>query len=149
LLGAQDIRTTNPIESTFATVRLRHRKTKSPGSRMACLTMVFKLMESASKTWRALNGSWACDRRAGANYGPRVRLEESAAQHAPRKAGAIRKGRCETSRRNWRGLQIRPAGGWRYCGGSWRRCYRFTMGRDRADEESSNFVHPPRIGWQR
>jgi len=51
------IRTTNPIESTFATVRLRHRKTKGSGSRMACLTMVFKLMESASKTWRALNGS--------------------------------------------------------------------------------------------
>lgn len=51
------IRTTNPIESTFATVRLRHRKTKGSGSRVACLTMVFKLMESASKHWRALNGS--------------------------------------------------------------------------------------------
>jgi len=51
------IRTTNPIESTFATVRLRHRKTKGSGSRVACMTMVFKLMESASKTWRALNGS--------------------------------------------------------------------------------------------
>jgi len=51
------IRTTNPIESTFATVRLRHRKTKGSGSRVACLTMVFKLMESAAKTWRALNGS--------------------------------------------------------------------------------------------
>ena len=51
------IRTTNPIESTFATVRLRHRKTKGSGSRKACLAMVFKLMESASKKWRALNGS--------------------------------------------------------------------------------------------
>ena len=51
------IRTTNPIESTFATVRLRHRKTKGSGSRIACLTMVFKLMENASKRWRALNGS--------------------------------------------------------------------------------------------
>lgn len=51
------IRTTNPIESTFATVRLRHRRTKGSGSRVACLTMVFKLMESASKHWRALNGS--------------------------------------------------------------------------------------------
>jgi putative transposase len=51
------IRTTNPIESVFATVRLRHSKTKGSGSRKACLTMVFKLMESASKTWRALNGS--------------------------------------------------------------------------------------------
>ena len=51
------IRTTNPIESTFATVRLRHNKTKGSGTRTACLTMVFKLMESASKKWRALNGS--------------------------------------------------------------------------------------------
>jgi transposase-like protein len=51
------IRTTNPIESVFATVRLRHRKTKGSGSRVACLAMVFKLMESASKKWRALNGS--------------------------------------------------------------------------------------------
>ena len=51
------IRTTNPIESVFATVRLRHDKTKGNGSRVACLTMVFKLMESASKHWRALNGS--------------------------------------------------------------------------------------------
>jgi putative transposase len=51
------IRTTNPIESTFATVRLRHDKTKGSGSREACLTMVFKLMESASKSWRSLNGS--------------------------------------------------------------------------------------------
>jgi transposase-like protein len=43
------IRTTNPIESVFSTVRLRHDKTKGNGSRSACLTMVFKLMESASK----------------------------------------------------------------------------------------------------
>ena len=51
------IRTTNPIESTFATVRLRHGRTKGSGSRVACLTMVFKLMEAASKKWRLLNGS--------------------------------------------------------------------------------------------
>ena len=51
------LRTTNPIESTFATVRLRTEKTKGCGNRSACLTMVFKLMESASKTWRTLNGS--------------------------------------------------------------------------------------------
>jgi transposase-like protein len=48
------LRTTNPIESTFATVRLRHRRTKGNGSR---LTMVFKLMQSASKKWRLLNGA--------------------------------------------------------------------------------------------
>jgi transposase-like protein len=50
-------RTTNPIESTFATVRLRHRRTKGNGSRLACLTMVFKLMQSAEKRWRLLNGA--------------------------------------------------------------------------------------------
>ena len=51
------LRTTNPIESTFATVKHRQRKTKGNGSRLACLTMVFKLMESAAKKWRLLNGS--------------------------------------------------------------------------------------------
>ena len=51
------LRTTNPIESTFATVRLRHRRTKGSGSRTACLTMVFKLARAAEKKWRRLNGS--------------------------------------------------------------------------------------------
>jgi transposase-like protein len=51
------IRTTNPIESTFSTVRLRTRKTKGAGSRLASLTMVFKLALTAQKKWRALNGS--------------------------------------------------------------------------------------------
>ena len=53
------LRTTNPIESTFATVRLRTKKTKGSGSRQACLTMVYKLMMSAQKKWRMLNGSTA------------------------------------------------------------------------------------------
>jgi transposase-like protein len=51
------IRTTNPIESTFATVRLRTAKTKGSGSRVACLAMVFKLAMCAESSWRALNGS--------------------------------------------------------------------------------------------
>jgi len=51
------LRTTNPIESTFATVRLRHRRTKGNATRLACLTMVFKLMESAARKWRAINGA--------------------------------------------------------------------------------------------
>jgi putative transposase len=51
------LRTTNPIESTFATVRLRTKKTKGSGSRTACLTMAFKLVQSAAKKWRTLNGS--------------------------------------------------------------------------------------------
>ena len=52
----QHLRTTNPIESTFATVRLRTSRTKGSGSRKACLTMTFKLCQSAEKTWRKLNG---------------------------------------------------------------------------------------------
>jgi len=50
------IRTTNPIESTFATVRLRTKKTKGCGSRIATLTMVFKLAQEASKNWLRLKG---------------------------------------------------------------------------------------------
>lgn len=50
------LRTTNPIESTFATVRLRTARTKGCGSRTACLTMVFKLARCAEKHWRRLNG---------------------------------------------------------------------------------------------
>lgn len=50
------LRTTNPIESTFATVRLRTRKTKGSGSRAACLSMVFQLTQSAEKKWRKLDG---------------------------------------------------------------------------------------------
>jgi transposase-like protein len=52
----QHLRTSNPIESTFATVRLRTSKTKGAGSRVACLAMAFKLVESAQKRWRKLNG---------------------------------------------------------------------------------------------
>lgn len=50
------LRTTNPIESTFATIRLRQRRTKGCGTRRASLTMMFKLAQSAQKRWRRLNG---------------------------------------------------------------------------------------------
>ena len=49
------LRTTNPIESAFATVRLRQRVTKGPGSRAAGVAMAFKLIESAQTRWRAVN----------------------------------------------------------------------------------------------
>jgi putative transposase len=49
------LRTTNPIESTFATVRLRTRVTKGPGSRAAGVAMAFKLIESAQQHWRMVN----------------------------------------------------------------------------------------------
>lgn len=50
------LRTTNPIESTFATIHLRHRCTNGSGSRIASLTMIFRLAESVAKRWRLLNG---------------------------------------------------------------------------------------------
>ena len=49
------LRTTNPIESTFATVRLRQRVTKGPGSRAAGIAMVYKLIEAAQARWRKVN----------------------------------------------------------------------------------------------
>jgi transposase-like protein len=51
------LRTTNPIESTFATVRLRTNKTKGCGSRLATLSMVFRLGAAAQRKWRSLNGA--------------------------------------------------------------------------------------------
>ena len=50
------IRTSNPIESMFATVRLRHRSTKGNGTSKATLAMVFKLCQEAEKRWRRLRG---------------------------------------------------------------------------------------------
>jgi transposase-like protein len=50
------LRTTNPVESTFATVRLRHRRTKGNGTRKATLAMVYKLCREAEKSWRKLDG---------------------------------------------------------------------------------------------
>jgi putative transposase len=51
------VRTTNPIESTFATMRLRTDKTKGCLSRQTALAMVFKLARSAERHWRRLDGS--------------------------------------------------------------------------------------------
>jgi transposase-like protein len=53
----QHLRTSNPIESTFATVRLRTYRTKGPGSREAGIAMAFKLAKKAESRWRKLNGS--------------------------------------------------------------------------------------------
>jgi len=73
------IRTTNAIESVFATVRLRTTKTKGSGSRAACLAMVFKLMETASKRWRRLNGSELIqDVIAGVDFTDGIRTERAA-----------------------------------------------------------------------
>jgi transposase-like protein len=54
------LRTSNSIESTFSTVRLRTRVTKDPGSKAAGLAMAFKLLEAAQDRWRAVNGpTWS------------------------------------------------------------------------------------------
>lgn len=50
------IRTSNPIESTFATVRLRTKRSRNCGSRETTLAMVFKLLENAEKHWRKIRG---------------------------------------------------------------------------------------------
>jgi transposase-like protein len=51
------LRTTNPIESTFSTMRHRTKVTKGPGSRAAGLAMAFKLIEAAQARWRAVSGA--------------------------------------------------------------------------------------------
>ena len=50
------LRTTNPIESTFATVRLRTKRSRSCGNRDTTLSMVFKLLQSAQKRWKRIKG---------------------------------------------------------------------------------------------
>jgi putative transposase len=70
------LRTTNPIESTFATVRLRQRVTKGPGSRAAGVAMAFKLIESAQARWRAVNAPHLVALvRAGATFNKGVLVE--------------------------------------------------------------------------
>jgi transposase-like protein len=72
------LKTTNPIESTFATVRLRTKVTKGPGSRAAGLAMAYKLIESAQSRWRALNAPhFVALVRAGATFEKGVMVERS------------------------------------------------------------------------
>ena len=71
------LRTTNVIESPFATVRLRQRVTKGAGSRTKGLLMAFKLLDMAQLRWRKLNGAKELPAvRAGARYVDGVRQEE-------------------------------------------------------------------------
>jgi putative transposase len=70
------IRTSNPIESAFATVRLRQRVTKGAGSRQRGLTMAFKLLEMAQLRWRKINGAALLPLvRAGVQFTDGVRVE--------------------------------------------------------------------------
>jgi transposase-like protein len=70
------LKTTNPIESTFATVRLRTKVTKGPGSRAAGLAMAFKLIEAAEQRWRSVNAPHLVALvRAGATFDKGVMIE--------------------------------------------------------------------------
>ncbi len=76
----QHLRTTNPIESTIATVRLRMNKTRNAFSREAMLSLVFKLFQSAQRRWLRLKGSELLqDVIAGVVFNDGVRSEEIAA----------------------------------------------------------------------
>lgn len=75
------LKTSNPIESTFSTVRLRTKVTKGPGSRAAGLAMAFKLIEAAQHRWRAVNGPHLVALvRAGATFRKGVLIENNPAE---------------------------------------------------------------------
>jgi putative transposase len=70
------LKTSNPIESTFSSVRARTRVTKGPGSKAAGLAMAFKLLEAAQDRWRAVNGPHLVALvRAGAMFDKGVMVE--------------------------------------------------------------------------
>ncbi len=75
------VRTTNPVESPFATVRLRQRVTKGAGSRTKGLTMAFKLLAMAEQRWRRVNGAHLLPLvRAGVRFVDGVPVEREGAQ---------------------------------------------------------------------
>jgi transposase-like protein len=81
------LRTTNPIESTFATVRHRTKITRGPGSRAAGLAMAFKLIEAAQDRWRAVNGPHLVALvRAGATFINGKLVERPDGHHQPEAA---------------------------------------------------------------
>ena len=81
------LRTTNPIESTFATVRHRTKITRGPGSRAAGLAMAFKLIEAAQDRWRAVNGPHLVALvRAGATFVNGKLVERPDDHHQPEAA---------------------------------------------------------------
>jgi len=81
------LRTTNPIESTFATVRHRTKITRGPGSRAAGLAMAFKLIQAAQDRWRAVNGPHLVALvRAGATFIDGKLIERPGDHHQPQAA---------------------------------------------------------------
>lgn len=83
----QHLRTTNVIESPFATVRLRQRVTKGAGSRLKALVMAYKLLDMAQRRWRRLNAAHLLPLvRAGATFVDGVRQEREDVAKSRRKA---------------------------------------------------------------
>jgi transposase-like protein len=71
------LRTTNPIESSFATVKLRTRVTKGAGSKAAALGMAYKLLKAAEERWRRFNGhELVADVLAGASFKDGIRVPD-------------------------------------------------------------------------
>lgn len=87
------LRTTNPIESTFATVKLRQRVTKGAGSRAAGLAMAYRLLLLAESSWRHLNGRELLPLvRAGVSFKDGVRIErDNASRKTPTELKSRRK----------------------------------------------------------
>jgi len=94
------LRTTNPIESTFATVRLRQRVTKGSGSRSAGLAMAFRLLLLAERSWRRLDGQELLPLvRAGTPFKDGVRVErDDAPSVTPLRTTQRRKSKKDQSR---------------------------------------------------
>ena len=83
------LRTTSPIESTFATVRNRSKITKGLGSKAAGLAMAFKLIQAAQHRWRAVNAphlvALVC---AGARFDKGTLVERDVLAHDPERSGS-------------------------------------------------------------
>ncbi len=92
------LRTTNPIESTFSTVRLRTKVTRGAGSRKAGLAMAYKLLDAAQDRWRRINGHELVPLvRAGATFIDGKLQERSAREHRNQREHRVRRRLIEKS----------------------------------------------------
>jgi putative transposase len=78
------LRTTNPIESTFAPVRHRTIRSKGYRSNQATLAMIFRLVEAAQKTWRCLDGHSQLQKPVlGVNFTDGLKVVSKPTRHQP------------------------------------------------------------------
>jgi transposase-like protein len=83
------LRTTNPIESAFATVKLRTRVTKGAGSKKAALAMAYKLLDAAQERWRRFNGhEFIAEVLDGVRFKDGVKVEDSSYEKEAEKVAA-------------------------------------------------------------